>query len=120
MHTQCSNEQGVSRSNNARNTNTRFSDYRLKLEVIHMRGFNVFVCAVGYLAAVDLTVAETPAAPVSNEVRMETEMSFIVAGCVLLLAVIAGVIFDDARITRWQAHQRENADGRYPMLPFLK
>jgi hypothetical protein len=36
-------------------------------------------------------------------------MSFIVAGCVLLLALLAGMVLDDIGIERWQERHREEA-----------
>jgi hypothetical protein len=36
-------------------------------------------------------------------------MSFIVAGCVLLLALLAGMVLDDIGIKRWQERHREEA-----------
>jgi hypothetical protein len=36
-------------------------------------------------------------------------MSFIVAGCVLLMAMLAGVLFDDSGVRRWHEQHKERS-----------
>jgi hypothetical protein len=104
-----------------------------------MHRISVAVTLAGILATAHLVLVDPRAATPSDQARAEPEadqpldpgwfclgdhghgakpqiwrvgMSFIVAGCVLLLALLAGNVLDDIDIRRWQERLREEAGAR--------